>query len=122
MVSYIKTQWFRLLVAIVCLVLACVYMFKPSPDTTTTEGLNTLITYMLNAGLYFGSFIIWTFISFIDYNQERIELLEAKAEKYDALCEEVKALAEANKIDRQFAEQLSHKIDSLTTEHNGRRN
>lgn len=113
MVSYIKTQWFRLLVAIVCLVMACVYMFKPSPDTTTVEGLNTLITYMLNAGLYFSGFIIWAFMSFIDYNQERIELLEAKAEKYDALCKEVKALAEANRIDRQFTNQLSHKIDDL---------
>ena len=113
MVSYIKTQWFRLLIAILCLVMACIYIFKPSPDTTTIEGLNTLITYMLNTGLYFGSFIIWSCLSFIDYNQKRIELLEAKAEKYDALCEEVKALAEANRIDRQFADQLSHKIDDL---------
>lgn len=122
MVSYIKTQWFRVLVAIVCLVMACVYMFKPSPDTTTVEGLNTLITYMLNTGLYFGSFIIWSCLSFIDYNQKRIELLEKKAEKYDALCDEVKALAEANKIDRQFAEQLSHKIDSFIVEPSERRN
>lgn len=117
MVSYIKTQWFRLLIAIFCLVMACVYIFKPSPDTTTIEGLNTLITYMLNAGIHFIGFIIWTSISFIDYNQKRIELLEKKAEKYDALCDEVKALAEANRIDRQFADHINRKIDSFIMEH-----
>ncbi len=113
MVSYIKTQWFRLLVAIFCLVMACVYMFKSSPDTTTIEGLNTLNTYMINAGLHFVGFIIWSFLSFIDYNQKRIELLEKKAEKYDALCENVKALDEANKIDREYTKLLDERIKQL---------
>ena len=30
-VSYFKTQWWRLLIALVCLVMCCVYVFKPSP-------------------------------------------------------------------------------------------
>ena len=78
--SYIKTQWFKLLVAIFCLVMSCVYIFKPSPDTTTIEGLNTLITYMFTASIHFCGFIIWSFMSFIDYNKKRIELLEKKIE------------------------------------------
>jgi hypothetical protein len=93
--SYIKTQWFKLLVAVFCLVMSCVYIFKPSPDTTTIEGLNTLIAYMFTANIHFCGFIIWSFTSFIDYNKKRIELLEKKAEKYDALCDNIRALNEA---------------------------
>jgi type VI protein secretion system component VasK len=121
MVSYIKTQWWRLLIALYCLVMACVYALQPAPEVLTVEALDGVVSDMLTAGLHFTGFVIWSFISFINHNQDRIELLEKKAEKYDALCEEVKALAEANKIDRQFAEQLSHKIDGLIMEHSGRR-
>jgi hypothetical protein len=51
------------------------------------------------------SAVVWLLMSFINYNDERIKLLEKKAEKYDALSEEVAALAEAlrieiNQIDR----------------------
>jgi hypothetical protein len=78
MVSYWKTQWWKLLVALFCFVMTCVYVFKPSPDTTTVEGLDTLITYIINADLYFTGFIFWSFLSFIDFTMERIKLLEEK--------------------------------------------
>lgn len=113
MISYIKTQWWRLLIALFCLVVACTYIFRPSPDTTTVEGLDTLITYIFNAGLYFLSFIIWIFMSVIEYNSDRIELLEKKAEKYDALCEEVKALSELVETERKYSDHLNRKIESL---------
>ena len=112
-ISYFKTQWWRLLVAIFCLVMACVYIFQPSPDTTTIEGLNTLIAYMFTAGLHFCGFIIWSFMSFIDCNQKRIKLLEKKAEKYDALCDNISALNEANRIDREHMKLLEQKINQL---------
>lgn len=113
MISYIKTQWWRLLIALFCLVVACTYIFRPSPDTTTVEGLDTLITYIFNAGLYFFSFIIWIFMSVIEYNSDRIELLEKKAEKYDALVDEVRALYEANRIDREHLQFMDIKINEL---------
>jgi hypothetical protein len=78
MVSYWKTQWWKLLVALFCFVMTCVYVFKPSPDTTTVEGLDTLITYIITADLYFTGFISWFFLSFIDFTMERIKLLEKK--------------------------------------------
>ena len=31
MVSYIKTQWWRLLIALYCIVMACIYALKPAP-------------------------------------------------------------------------------------------
>lgn len=113
MISYIKTQWWRLLIALFCLIMACIYIFKPAPDTTTVEGLDTLITYIINAGLYFIGFIVWIFQSVIEYNSDRIELLEKKAEKYDALVDEVHALYEANRIDREHMKLMDVMINDL---------
>jgi hypothetical protein len=112
-VSYIKTQWFRLLVALYCLVMACVYAFQPAPEVLTVEALDEVVSNMLTASLHFSGFIIWSFISFINHNQDRIELLEKKAEKYDALCGEVSALYEANRIDRENAKRLEQRINQI---------
>jgi type VI protein secretion system component VasK len=112
-VSYIKTQWFRLLIALFCLVMACVYAFKPAPEVLTVEALDEVMSNMLTASLQFSGFLIWSFISFIDYNQDRIELLEKKAEKYDALCENVSALNEANRIDREHMKLLEQRINQI---------
>ena len=38
MVSYIKTQWFRLLVGFVSLGIMCYYLFQPGADESTLEG------------------------------------------------------------------------------------
>jgi type VI protein secretion system component VasK len=112
-ISYIKTQWWRLLIALFCLVTACIYAFKPAPEVLTVETLDEVISNMLTASLHFSGFIIWSFISFINYNQDRIELLEKKAEKYDALCDEVSALYEANRIDREYTKLLEQRINQI---------
>jgi hypothetical protein len=112
-VSYIKTQWFRLLIALYCLVMACVYAFQPAPEVLTVETLDEVVSNMLTASLHFSGFIIWSFISFINHNQDRIELLEKKAEKYDALCDNVGALNDANKIDREYQKRLDQRIKTL---------
>jgi hypothetical protein len=113
MISYIKTQWWRLLIALFSLVMAFVYMCKPCPDTTTIEGLDAVLSNIVTAGLFFAGFIIWVFQSVIEYNSDRIELLEKKAEKYDALCEEVKALLELVETERKYSDHLNRKIESL---------
>lgn len=112
-VSYIKTQWFRLLIALFCLVMACVYAFQPAPEVLTVEALDEMMSNMLTASLHFIGFVIWSFISFINYNQDRIELLEKKVEKYDALCGNVGALNNANKIDREYQKRLEQRIKAL---------
>lgn len=112
-VSYIKTQWWRLLIALYCIVMACVYAFQPAPEVLTVEALDEVMSNMLTASLHFTGFVIWSFISFINYNQDRIELLEAKAKKYDALCEEVSALYEANRIDREYMHRLEQRIQQI---------
>ena len=117
MVSYIKTQWWRLLIALYCIVMACIYALKPAPEVLTIETLDEVMSNMITASMHFTGFVIWSFISFINHNQNRIELLEKKAEKYDAVCEEVHALYEANKVDRQYADHLNRKIESFITDY-----
>ena len=112
-VSYIKSQWWRLLIALYCLVMCCIYAFKPAPEVLTVEALDEVMSNMLTASLQFSGFLVWSFISFIDHNQNRIELLEKKAEKYDALCEEVSALYEANRIDREHMKLLEQRINQI---------
>ena len=113
MVSYFKTQWWRLLIALFCLVMCCIYAFKPAPEVLTVETLDEVVSNMLTASSHFTGFITWSFISFINHNQDRIELLEKKAEKYDALCELVEELRKANEVDRDIDKQQEQRIRLL---------
>ena len=98
MVSYFKTQWWRLLCALLCLVLTIMYCVQDNELLAVAWTL---------------SFIYWVIISNVDYNHQRIELLEKKAKKYDALCELVEALRKANEIDREIDAELNRRIKRL---------
>ena len=113
MVSYFKTQWFNLVVALICLVMCCVYTFSPAPDTTTVEGLDKVISNMVTAGLYFLGFIIWMIMSFINHLQDRIELLEKKQERDDTMYKLVQELVTANKIDREIMKKYEERLKKL---------
>lgn len=117
-VSYIKTQWWRLLIALYCLVMACIYALQPAPEVLTVETLDDMMSNMITASLHFSGFVIWSFISFINYNQDRIEVLEAKAKKYDALCDNVSALNEANRIDREHMRLMEQRLNQLNKKEN----
>ena len=117
MVSYIKTQWWRLLIALYCIVMACIYALKPAPEVLTIETLDEVMSNMITASMHFTGFVIWSFISFINHNQNRIELLEEKTEKYDAMYDLVQELLEANKVDRQYTDHLNRKIESFITDY-----
>ncbi len=113
MVSYIKTQWFRCLIGCVCLGLSIYYLFQPGADESTLEGLEQNLENAFAALCFLLSSIIWFIVSILAYSKDRIELLEKRAEKYDALCEEVNALYEANRIDREYMRLLEQKINQL---------
>ena len=83
MVSYIKTQWWRLLIALFCLVMACIYALHPAGDPTTLEGLNQDLGNMVSAGIHFVNFILWSVLSFIDYNTKCIQVLEERIKKLE---------------------------------------
>ena len=113
MVSYFKTQWWRLLIALFCLVMACVYALKPAPEVLTVEALDEVMTNMFTASLHFIGFVIWSFISFISFNDDRIELLEKEKERNDAMFALVQELVAANKIDREQDRIQTLKIEEL---------
>ena len=120
MVSYFKTQWWRLLCAALCLVGMFFYTLQIGEDPTTVEAMSQALGNIISAGLHLAGFAIWSILSFIDYNSKCIQLLEKKAEKYDAMYDLVQELLEANKVDRQYADHLNRKIESFITDYKKR--
>ena len=104
--SYLKKHWFDILVGFISLSLATYYFCTANIDT---------------AIIWFISACIWWGMSCIEYNHERIKALELKAEKYDALIEEVKAMREWQKLYEKLNEQrfkdLEGKNESSRTLH-----
>jgi predicted PurR-regulated permease PerM len=117
MVSYWKTQWFRVLIGFVALGLCIYYLFQPGADESTLEGLNQNLSNSFAALCYFLTAMIWLISSVIEYNSDRIKMLEKKAEKYDAMYDLVQELLEANKVDRQYTDHLNRKIESFITDY-----
>ena len=113
MISYWKTQWFRCLVGLVCVGLTIYYLFQPGADESTLEGLNQNLGNAFAALCFFLSAMIWFISSCIEYNNDRIELLEKKQERDDAMYNLVQELLEANKIDREHDKVQDEKIKKL---------
>jgi hypothetical protein len=93
--------------------MSCVYAFKPAPEVLTVEALDEVLSNMLTAGLYFLGFIIWAMMSFIEHLQDRIELLEKKQERDDALYGLVQELVTANKIDREIMKKYEERLKKV---------
>lgn len=102
MVSYFKTQWFNLAMALGAIIIVIVNM---------VQGDELMVV------AWTVSFTYWMILSYVDYNAEKIKLLEKKAEKYDAMYDLVQELLEANKVDRQYADHLNRKIESFITDY-----
>ena len=102
--SYLKKYWFDLVAGFISLGLATYYFCVANNDTAIVW-------------LIFGC--VWLGMSRVDYNHERIEALELKAKKYDALAEEVKAMRELQqtyeKLNEQRFKNLEGKNESSRT-------
>lgn len=99
MISYFRTQWFSILVGLGSLGMSIYNGFQANEWSA--------IGWMVTA-------VVWLTMSRVLYNHDRIKLLEKKAKKYDALVDEVRALYEANQVDRKYIDQLHKKITYLT--------
>ena len=97
-VSYFKTQWFNLLIGVVDLGMS-IYNFCTGDDLW---GIGWTVAAMM-----------WFIMSFINYNDERIKLLEKEKERNDAMYELVQELVNANKIDRERAKQIEDRLKKL---------
>lgn len=105
MLRYLKAQWFHIVVGAINLGLA-IWEFCIGDEVWG-------IAWVLSAA-------VWWLVSFASYNAERISLLEKKAEKYDALCDEVdalrkevKVLCEINRQNEEHVKRLEQKITQL---------
>ena len=85
--NYLKKHWFDIAAGLISCGLATYYLCAANIDTA--------ILWLISA-------CVWFVTSRIDYNHERIEELELKAKKYDALAEEVKAMREWQQTYERF--------------------
>ncbi len=97
-VSYFKTQWFNLLFGLADLVVA-IYNFCAGDDLWG-------IGWTLAA-------VMWFVMSFINYNDERLKVLEKEKERNDALIDLVQELVTANKIDREIMQKYEARLKKL---------
>lgn len=101
MISYFRTQWLSILFGLSSLGMSIYNGFQANEWSA--------ICWIVTA-------VVWLIMSRVWYNHDRIKLLEVKAKKYDALCKEVKALYEANQIDRKYIDKLHKDLTYLTFE------
>lgn len=113
MVSYWKTQWFRVLIGFVALGFMCYYLFQPGADESTLEGFRENSENACVALCFFITAMIWFLCSIIEHYKDRIELLETKQERDDAMFELVQELLKANKLYKELVEQHEEKIKQL---------
>lgn len=97
-VSCIKTQWFNLLIGTVDLGIS-IYNFCTGDELW---GIGWTVAAMM-----------WFLMAFINYNDERIKLLEKEKERNDAMYELVQELVNANKIDREIMKKYEARLKKL---------
>ena len=113
MVSYFKTQWWRLLFAASCFGVAIYFALQPAPDISTLEGVNVVTGYMFASICWLLSAFVWLGMSIVDWYDDRVTLLEKKQERDDAMFELVQELLKANKIDREIMKKYEDRLKKL---------
>ena len=113
MESYIKTQWFRVLIGFVALGLCIYYLFQSGADESTLEGLNQNLRNSFAALCFFLTSMIWFISSIVEYHGDCIKLLEKKQERDDAMYELVQELVAANRIDREIMKKYEGRLKKL---------
>ena len=78
MVSYIKTQWWRVLISFFCLLYAIHFMAQPAPDESTLEGVKLTLQYMINAVSWLVSALLWAGMSFSNWHEDCIRELDKR--------------------------------------------
>ena len=98
MVSFWKTQWFNLVAGTFAF---CMFVF----NLIRGEGIS--------ACLWLSSAYVWFVMARVEYDHDRIQLLEKKQERDDAMYSLVQELVNANKIDREHIKKLEARINVL---------
>ena len=78
MVSYLKTQWWRLLCALVCLIRSIAIAYTSTAVADSVEGVAILLGDVISFGAWFFASIILCAMSFVDHNSECIKELNKR--------------------------------------------
>lgn len=98
MISFWKTQWFNLVAGTFAFGMFVFNLIRG-------EGIS--------ACLWLSSAYVWFIMAGVEYNHDRIQLLEKKQERDDAMYELVQELWKANKIDREIAKKYEARLKKL---------
>ena len=89
-VSYLKTSWPALLLALFFFVMACYYAFQPYPDTSTVAGLDLYVENAISTIFHFINSLIWFGWSFVCYYEDCLRELNKRVEALEKELKEVK--------------------------------
>lgn len=78
MVPYFKTQWWRLLCALVCLVYSGVVAFNSTAVADSVEGVYLLLGDVVQCATWFIASCCWCIMSFVSHNEDCIKALEKR--------------------------------------------
>lgn len=78
MVSYWKTQWWRVLISVFFFLYAIHFAAQPAPDESTLEGVKLAAQYMTNAVAWMVSAILWAFMSVSNWHEDCIRALDKR--------------------------------------------
>ena len=94
MVSYIKTQWWRVLISFFCLLVAIHYVAQSAPDESTLEVVKLTLQDKISTVAWLVLGLIWAVMSFIYWHEDCIRALEKRI-----LMLEDRAITDIDKID-----------------------
>lgn len=80
MVSYWKTQWWRIVMALMCLVPCIVIVGTSTATADSVEGLTELMSELFSFYSWFFASCIWLVMSIIDHNSDCIKELNKRIE------------------------------------------
>lgn len=86
MVSFWKTQWWRLLCALLCLTMSIVTAFTSTAGNDSVNGLYILVGDVISSLVWLSGFIIWCLTALIEYNGARIDALQKRIELLEAMA------------------------------------
>ena len=84
MVSYIKTQWWRLVMAFLCLIPCIVIVCTSTATSDSVEGLTELMSDLFSFYSWFFASSIWLVMSIVDHNSDCIKKLNQRIEALEA--------------------------------------
>ncbi len=84
MVSYIKTQWWRLVMALMCLIPCIVIVCTSTATSDSVEGLTELMSDLFSFYSWFFASCIWLVMSMVDHNSDCIKKLNQRIEELEA--------------------------------------